>query len=43
MRESALTSWISAGITRKFVCLNFLLFVLAVALTVLTMFAITII
>ncbi len=43
MRETALTRWIAPGITRKFVCLNFLLFILAVALTVLTMFAITII
>ncbi len=43
MRESALTRWISPGITRKFVCLNFLLFILAVTLTVLTIFAITII
>ena len=43
MRESALTRWISPGITRKFVVLNFLLFALAVTLTVLTIFAITII
>src|SRR5271166_6169664 len=43
MRESALTRWISPGITRKFVFLNFLLFGLAVTLTVLTIFAITII
>ena len=43
MRESALTRWISPGITRKFVFLNFLLFALAVTLTVLTIFAITII
>ena len=43
MQESALTRWISPGITRKFVCLNFLLFILAVTLTVLTIFAITII
>src|ERR1700676_1339407 len=43
MRESALTRWISPGITRKFVFLNFLLFALAVALTALTMFVITIV
>jgi len=43
MRESALIRWISPGITRKFVVLNFLLFALAVTLTVLTIFAITII
>ena len=43
MEEPALTRWISPGITRKFVCLNFLLFILAVTLTVLTMFTITII
>ncbi len=43
MRESSLTRWISPGITRKFVFLNFLLFGLAVTLTVLTIFAISII
>jgi signal transduction histidine kinase/CheY-like chemotaxis protein len=43
MRDSALTRWISPGITRKFVFLNFLLFILAVTLTLLTMFAITIV
>jgi two-component system, sensor histidine kinase len=43
MRESALTRWIAPGITRKFVFLNFLLFILAITLTILTMFAITII
>jgi signal transduction histidine kinase/CheY-like chemotaxis protein len=42
MRESALTRWISPGITRKFVFLNFLLFILAVTLTALTVFTITI-
>ena len=43
MWGSALTRWISPGVTRKFVFLNFLLFILAVTLTALTMFAITII
>src|SRR5271170_300271 len=43
MRESTLTRWISPGITRKFVFLNLLLFALAVTLTVLTIFAISII
>src|SRR5208283_3646586 len=43
MRESPLTRWFSPGITRKFVFLNFLLFGLAVTLTVLTIFAISII
>jgi signal transduction histidine kinase/CheY-like chemotaxis protein len=43
MRESALTRWISPGITRKFVFLNFLLFILAVTLTLLTIFAITVV
>jgi hypothetical protein len=43
MAEFALTRWVAPGITRKFVVLNFLLFGLAIALTVLTIFAITII
>jgi hypothetical protein len=43
MQESALTRWISPGITRKFVFLNFLLFILAMTLTAFTMFAITIV
>jgi len=43
MQGSALTRWISAGITRKFVFLNFLLFILALTLTGLTIFAITIV
>jgi two-component system, sensor histidine kinase len=43
MQESVLTRWISPGITRKFVFLNFLLFILALALTGFTIFAITIV
>ena len=43
MQGSVLTRWIAAGVTRKFVFLNFLLFILALALTALTMFAITIV
>src|ERR1700733_243402 len=43
MQESVLTRWISPGVTRKFVFLNFLLFILALTLTGVTMFAITIV
>src|SRR5579871_5129612 len=43
MQGSVLTRWIAAGVTRKFVFLNFLLFILALGLTALTMFAITIV
>jgi signal transduction histidine kinase len=43
MRDSSLTRWFSPGITRKFVFLNFLLFILAITLTALTIFAITIV
>ena len=43
MQESALTRWISPGVTRKFVFLNFLLFILALTLTGIAMFAITLV
>ncbi len=43
MQQSSLTRWISPGIIRKFVFINFLLFVLATALTFLSMFAITLV
>ena len=43
MQPPALTRWISPGITRKFVFINFLLFVLAIALTLMSTVAITIV
>ena len=43
MQPPALTRWISPGITRKFVFINFLLFVLAIVLTVMSTVAITIV
>jgi signal transduction histidine kinase len=43
MQPPALTRWISPGITRKFVFINFLLFVLAIVLTLMSTVAITIV
>src|ERR1700683_1332508 len=43
MQPPALTRWISPGITRKFVFINFLLFVLAILLTLMSTVAITIV
>ena len=43
MQESVLTRWMLPGITRKFAFLSFLLFILALTLTGLTMFAINIV
>ena len=42
MRRTSLRRWTTSGITRKFVLVNFLLFFLAIALIILTAFAITI-